>query len=480
MPERFAIKARHRLRQGMLGTLGVGLLTGLGACSMAPDYTAPKTASVPAFKEVAGWSAAMPQDAAPRGAWWKAYGDRVLDDLEARAEAASPTLDAALARYDSARAAAGEAHADLLPTITANGSFARTRVSKGRPLSSGSAATYDDAIVGGGIDYELDLWGRIRNRVKADVAEADATKADLASARLSLQASVADAYFRLRGLDAEARLLDQSVEAFSRAYDLTATRHDGGISSGIDVNRARTVLASARALVADNANERAVTEHELAALTGAIASQFAIAPAGDMPMPKPLVVPVGTPSSLLERRPDIAAAERRVFAANAKIGVARAAYFPTLSLDATGGWRTTHGNLLSAPNTFWGLGPIASVLTLFDGGRRKSEVRMARADYEEVTANYRETVLTAFRQVEDAIASLHHLEAEAAAQKDAAQAASRTSEIAMSRYRDGASAYLDVVTAQTDALSAERSLILVQTRRMQASVALVRALGGSA
>lgn len=474
------VPVRLRARQALLAGTAAALLMALGACSMAPDYSPPETASVPRFKEVAGWSAATPRDTEARGDWWSAFGDPVLDDLESKALAASPTLAASLARYDAARAAAGVSRADLFPTITANGSYARARVSKGRPLSSGSAATYNDAIVGGGLDYELDLWGRIRNRTKAQEAEANASKADLASAQLSLQASVADAYFRLRGLDAEARLLDQSVSAFKRAYDLTATRHDGGVASGIDVNRARTVLASAKALVAQNANERAATEHELAALTGAIASQFTIAPTSETAMPEPLQLPVGTPSDLLQRRPDIAAAERRVFAANAQIGVARAAYYPSLTLNASGGWRTTHGDLLSAPNTFWGLGPLASVLTLFDGGKRKSQVRMARADYDEVTAKYRETVLTAFREVEDAIAAQHHLKAEALAQDDAARSAQRTSEIAMARYRDGASDYLDVVTAQTDALSAKRTLILVQTQRMQASVALIRALGGSA
>lgn len=468
---------RLRLLRGVAGS---ALLVSLAACSMAPDYHAPEIASVPAFKEVPGWTAATPRDGEARDGWWSAYGDPVLDGLERDAASASPTLAAALARYDAARAAAGDARSDLFPTITANGSYARTRVSEGRPLSMGTAATYNDAIVGGGLSYELDLWGRIRNRTRAQFAEADAREGDLASARLSLQASVADAYFRLRGLDAEARLLDESVKAFSRAYDLTSTRHDGGIASGIDVNRAKTVLASAQALVADNANRRAATEHELAALTGAIASQFSLAAQTTDFAANPLALPTGTPSALLERRPDIAAAERRVFAANAQIGVARAAYFPSLTLDGSGGWRATDGNLLTTPNTFWGLGPIASVLTLFDGGRRKSQVRMARADYEEVTANYRETVLGAFREVEDALAAGNHLAAQSVSQAEAADAARRTSEIAMSRYRDGATDYLDVVTAQTDALSAQRALILVETQRMQASVALVRALGGSA
>ena len=474
MPD--TVTGRQRARRLLAAS---ALAAMLGACSMAPDYSPPETASVPAFKEVEGWTMASPGDAAPRADWWRTYGDPVLDGLEAQAQAASPTLAAAMARYDAAQAAVGEARADLFPTVSANASAARTRLSRGRPQSTGRAVTYDDYIVGGGLSYELDLWGRIRNRTRASAAEADASEADLASAQLSLQASVADAYFRLRGLDAEAQLLDQSVEAFSRAYDLTATRHDGGIASGIDVNRARTVLASARALVAQNANRRAATEHELAALTGSIASQFTLEDAPDAAWPRPLAAPVGTPSQLLERRPDIAAAERRVFAANARIGVARAAWFPSLTLGTSGGWRSTRSDLISTPNTFWGLGPIGSVLTLLDGGRRKAQVRMARADYEEVTANYRETVLGAFREVEDAIAALHHLKAEAVAQKDAATSAQRISEIAMSRYRDGASDYLDVVTAQTDALSAKRALILVRTQRMQASVTLVRALGGS-
>ncbi|MCJ2183452.1 efflux transporter outer membrane subunit [Novosphingobium sp. 1949] len=445
---------------------------------MAPDYHTPKTAAPVQFKEVAGWTQATPRDGEARGAWWKAYQDPVLDDLEQRAEKASPTLAAALARYDAARASARESKADLYPTVGVGASTARDRVSKNRPLSSGKAATYDDTIVGGTIDYELDLWGRIRNEAKASVAEAEASKADLASARLSLQASVADAYFRLRGLDAQARLLTQSVDAFSRAYDLTSKRHKGGISSGIDVNRAATVLNNARALVAQVANQRAATEHELAALTGAIASDFSVSVATpDLTLP---ALPVGTPSELLQRRPDIAAAERRVFAANAQIGVAKAAYFPSLTLGASGGWRTTNGSLLTTPNTFWGLGPVSALLTLFDGGKRAAQVRLSRAQYEEVTANYRQSVLTAFQQVEDAIASIHNLSAQASAQKDGAQAAQRTSDIAMSRYRDGASDYLEVVTAQTDALSAERAYISVETQRMQASVALVKALGGTA
>ena len=453
------------------------LLVGLTGCSMAPDYRPPATPVPRDFKELEGWTAATPMDQAPRGQWWEAFGDPVLNDLEARAEQASPTLAAALARYDQAKAAAGIERADLFPQVKAGGDASRQRLSGNRFGGNGVAPVYDDFSVGATLDYELDLWGRIRNSVKAARADAQASEADLASARLSLQAAVADAYARLRGLDAEAELLRQTVDAFGKAYRLTTTRHDGGIASGIDVNRAKTVLDNAQAQISAVANERAATEHEIAALVGAIASDFSI-PVRVQPLRAP-ELPVGAPSQLLQRRPDIAAAERRIFAANARIGVARAAFFPTLTLGLSGGYQASHGELFSKPSSFWGLGPASAVLALFDGGRRRAGVRMSRAEYEEMTADYRETVLDAFRQVEDALAANRHLADQAVSQRGAATAAGRTSELALTRYRDGASDYLEVVTAQTDALEAQRALLAVQTQRMRASVALVKALGGA-
>ena len=453
------------------------LLVGLTGCSMAPDYRPPATPVPRDFKELEGWTAATPMDQAPRGQWWEAFGDPVLNDLEARAEQASPTLAAALARYDQAKAAAGIERADLFPQVNAGGDASRQRLSGNRFGGNGTAPVYDDFSVGATLDYELDLWGRIRNSVKAARADTQASEADLASARLSLQAAVADAYARLRGLDAEAELLRQTVDAFGKAYRLTTTRHDGGIASGIDVNRAKTVLDNAQAQISAVANERAATEHEIAALVGAIASDFSI-PVRVQPLRAP-ELPVGAPSQLLQRRPDIAAAERRIFAANARIGVARAAFFPTLTLGLSGGYQASHGELFSKPSSFWGLGPASAVLALFDGGRRRAGVRMSRAEYEEMTAGYRETVLGAFRQVEDALAANRHLADQAVSQRGAATAAGRTSELALTRYRDGASDYLEVVTAQTDALEAQRALLAVQTQRMRASVALVKALGGA-
>ncbi|MES2174392.1 MAG: efflux transporter outer membrane subunit [Pseudomonadota bacterium] len=457
---------------------GVGLgLALLGGCSMAPDYQPPQIAAPQAYKEMAGWTEATPMDTAPRGPWWEAFGDPVLNDLEARAEAASPTLAAALARYDQARAVARVEGSDLIPTVGVGGDAARQRVSGNRFQGNGDAQTYNDFSVGAAIDYELDLWGRIRNSVTAARADAQASEADLAAARLSLQAAVADAYARLRGLDAQADLLHRSVDAFERAYQLTDTRHEGGIASGIDVNRARTTLSNAKARISAVANDRAATEHELAALTGAVASDFSI-PARVQTLDAP-AIPMGAPSTLLQRRPDVAAAERRMFANNARIGVARAAFFPSITLGLSGGWQATHGQLLTTPNSVWGLGPLAAALTLFDGGKRRAQVRLSRADYEEQAALYRDTVLGAFRQVEDGVAALRYLSVQLIDQRDAAQAAQRTSDLAFTRYRDGASDYLEVVTAQTDALDAQSALLSAEIERMRASIALVKALGGS-
>ena len=456
----------------------------VSGCALAPAYHAPETPAPPQFKEaggtsglaVSGWTSAQPRDGDARGPWWTAFHDPVLDDLEARAEAASPTLAAALARYDAALAATRSARADLYPQAGISAADSENKPSANRPLSIGTAPTYNDLKLGGSIGYEVDLWGRIRSRVASARADAEASRADLASAHLSLQSAVADAYARLRGSDAESALLHQTVEAYAKAYDLTRRRHDGGIASGVDVNRAQTVLGNARAQISAVAQTRAATEHELAALTGELASSFAVAPRAG-PLTVPLVGP-GVPSALLERRPDVAAAERRIAAANARIGVTRAAFFPTITLGAGGGFETTGAALLTAPSTFWALGPALAALTVFDGGRRAAQVRISRDEYHGLAATYRNTVLTAFRQAEDALAAQRLLATQATDQQSAADAAARTSSLAFIRYRDGASNYLEVVTAQTDALTAQRALIQVQTQRARAAVALVKALGG--
>ena len=451
---------------------------GLAGCSMTPAYRPAAVAVPKGFAETPGWTDATPLDGATRGAWWHAFHDPVLDDLETRAQEARPTLAVALARYDQARASQTVSAAALLPEVDAGGSAARARLAQDRPLSPGAAAVYNDFRVGGQLSYEVDLWGRVRASIAAARAETAASAGDLASARLSLQADVADAYVRLRGLDAQADLLDRTISAYTKALELTTRRHDGGIASAIDVNRSRTVLANARAQVSATAAMRDATEHELAALVGAVASSFHVAPDARLLAPPP--VPVGTPSQLLQRRPDIAAAERRMAEANARIGVARAGLFPSITLGLTGGYETTGDNLISAPNAYWGLGPLSINLPVFDAGKRRATVRLSRAQYEEMAADYRASVLAAFRQTEDALAAARLYAREDADQLQAAQAAERTSDLAYIRYREGAATYLEVVTAQTDALTARRLQLAVATQRVQTAIALVRALGGEA
>ncbi|UAK24757.1 efflux transporter outer membrane subunit [Sphingomonas nostoxanthinifaciens] len=450
----------------------------LSACSLAPAYHVPATVVPASYKEAGPWVAASPMDAGPRGAWWTMFADPELSTLEERIERDSPTLAAALARYDQARALARQARADLFPQAGLGAQAERARSPATRPLSNGTASTYDFYSVGGSASYEVDLWGRIRNNIASQRANAQASAEDLANTRLALQSDLADAYFRLRGLDAQAELLRQTVSAYQRAFNLTDTRHSGGIGTGLDVNRARTILAEAQAQVNAVANARAAVEHSIAALVGVTPAAFSIQPIATMGQKDPPGVPLATPSVLLQRRPDIAAAERRVFGANARIGVARAAFFPSLTLGAGGGWETTGAALLSNPATYWALGPAQAALAILDGGRRAAQVRQARAAFDEAAANYRSTVLGAFQEVEDQLAAGRELGAQEQSQDEAATAAGRTQDLALTRYREGASDYLEVVTAQTEALTAQRSAIAVRTQRLQAAVALVRALGG--
>ena len=452
----------------------------LSGCSLAPDYHRPVVSTPAAYKEAPeGWSVAAPAADAPRAAWWEAFGDPVLSGLEARIEAGSPSLAAAVARYDEAVGSLHEARADLFPEIGVGGSAQRDRVSGNRPLSTtGQPATYNDYRVGASLAYEVDLFGRVRNSIHAGRAEAQASAADVAGVRLGLQASLASAYFQMRGLDAREGLLRQTVEAYQRAYDLTQTRHEGGVASGLDTSRARTQLATARAELSAVHADRAAFEHAIAVLVGEPASSFALR--ADPRLSTPPAFPGGTPSTLLQRRPDIDAAERRVAAANARIGVARAAIFPSLSLGAGGGYETTGAGLLHTASSFWALGPAAAALTVFDGGARAARVRISRAEFDEAAATYKQTVLNAFREVEDDLARARDLQREEGDQREAATAAEQTRDLALTRYRDGASDYLEVVTAQTAALDAERALLDLHTRQLTTAVDGVRAMGGVA
>jgi multidrug efflux system outer membrane protein len=451
-------------------------LTALAGCSLAPPYSIPPSPAAGAYKELGQWQLAA-TEMAP-GAWWDAFGDPTLAALEARIEAGNPDLAAAVARYDQARGLLRETRADLYPSVSVGTDAQRARVSAGRPLSSGNSATYNNYSVGASLAYEIDLFGRVRNSVRADAASAEASAQDVAGTRLALQSTLADTYFQMRGLDARTVLLRETVAAFQRAYDLTDTRHRGGIASGIDVSRSAALLSSARAELSAVAGERAAFEHAIAALVGESASSFSI-PVSDT-MRKPPFFPVGVPSTLLQRRPDVVAAERRIAAANARIGVARAALYPSLTLGGSGGFEAGGGNILSASNSFWALGPLSAALAIFDGGARRARVRITRAQYDEAAASYRSTVLAAFREVEDDLARASALAAQERDQLAAMRAAERTRDLALTRYRDGASDYLEVVTAQTAALDAQRALLEVQAARLRIAVDTVRAIGGVA
>ena len=449
----------------------------LTGCSLAPAYAPPTTAIPTAFKETGPWTPSEPADHAPRGTWWQVYGDTDLDRLEGQVEGANQTLAAAVASYDQARGYARQARSDLFPTLGSGAMVERQRRSENQPLRSpGGVNQYDTKTLSASIDYEVDLWGRVRNQAAAGRANAEAAAADLQSVRLSLQAELADDYVNLRALDRQTALYNDTIAAYTRALELTEARHDGGAASLIDVERARTQLQSAKADMADQLASRALYEHAIASLVGKPASDFSI-PVAPVAIAVPKT-PVSAPSTLLQRRPDIAAAERRAAAANAGIGVARAAFFPTLSLDATGGFQNDGGfNLLTAPNNIWAIGP-ALAFTVFDGGRRKAGVDIARAKFDEAAANYRDTVLRAFQQVEDQLALSNQLAVAASEQAVAVEAAKRTENLALVRYRQGAVAYLEVVTAQAAALDAERSAISLDNRRLQASINLIRAVGG--
>jgi NodT family efflux transporter outer membrane factor (OMF) lipoprotein len=464
-----------RVRAAAAALLCAGALAG---CNFAPPYTPPPVTPPAQFKEAGLWAPAEPGDAGVPTDWWRAFDDPTLDRLEPQVPAANPTLAAALAAYDQARAFAAQARSAELPTVGADAHFTANRQSQERLWRGSNQRNEDpDNLISASFGYEVDLWGRVRNLVAAGRAEAQAAGAELANAQLQLQVELADDYLQMRGLDAQDRLLRNTVAAYQRALDLTQARHAGGVASGLDVSRAADQLASAKAEIDDVAARRALFEHAVASLVGQPASSFAVAPTTAVAAVIPQT-PAGVPSALLQRRPDIAAAERRAFAANRQIGVARAAYYPTINLTGTGGWENTGGNdLLTTPDSFWTIGPQLAA-TIFDGGRRRAVVAASRAAFSLASANYRATVLTAFQQVEDQLALARHFGAEAGNEADAVREAQTTTRLSLIRYREGATNYLDVVTAQTAELQAEQTALQLQTRRQQAGVDLVRALGG--
>jgi NodT family efflux transporter outer membrane factor (OMF) lipoprotein len=449
----------------------------LSACNLAPDYEVPETAQPAAFKETGPWIQSTEQSALPRERWWTLYNDPLLSGLEERIETANPTLAQAVARYDAARGYLEQAQSSTLPTLAVGGHANTDRQSANRPLRSANQPTYygDDAVAAA-VSWDLDLWGRIRNQVAAGKAQAQASFADLAGVRLSLQAQLADNYLQLRGLDAQAQLLKNSIAIYGKALDLTNYRHDKGIASGLDVGRAQAQFSDAQAQLSDVQARRALLEHAIASLVGEPAPSFAIAArVVDFRVPN---VPASIPSTLLQRRPDIAAAERQVAATNAGIGVARAAFYPDISLSALAGFQNTgNDSLFTAPNAFWALGPSLA-LTVFDNGRHEGQLAVAKAANASAAAAYRATVLKAFQQVEDNLALLNRLAEAADARTVSVKAATHSQDLALALYRNGALGFLDVVVAQTTALQAQQAALSIETRRLQASVELIHALGG--
>jgi NodT family efflux transporter outer membrane factor (OMF) lipoprotein len=456
----------------------------LAACSVGPDYKRPDVETPDAFRENGDWKVASPADLAPRGKWWEIYGDADLNLLEEASIGKNQTVAQAEASYRAALALVASARSAYFPTVSADAAVTRSGSGAGRVnngFASNASNTSTNRQVSLSASWEIDLWGRVRRQVEAQRAAADASAADLASIALSTQAAIATDYFQLRQIDTQKRLLDDTIAAFQRTLVVTRNRYAGGVSGRVDVAQAETQLKTTQVQAIDLATARAQLEHAIALLLGRPASSFSIPVTRWQAFEQklaPAIPLAGMPSQLLERRPDIAAAERRVASANAQIGVAKAAYFPTLGLSAQGGYSSlSAGDLFSLPNRFWSIGPSIAQ-TLIDGGLRRAQTDQAVATYDSEVATYRETVLAGFADVEDQLAALRTLEEESAAQDDALASARESLTLTFNQYKAGTVSYTDVVTVQATALSNERNAVAIFGQRMQASVALVKALGG--
>jgi len=461
-------------------TSAVGVTVLLAGCMVGPKYTAPVALAPPAYKETAGWETAKPADAIPRGSWWTVFSDRGLNALEPQVEAANQTLKAADANLRAARAVIRIRNADRYPTIGVGPTIEGERYSANRPYFNAASANNGDAdlVLPLQVNYEVDLWGQVRRNIAAAKEESQATAADRQNVLLSLQAELAFDYFEMRAADAQQKLLNDTVVQYQEAVRVTTNRYQGGIAVKSDVTQAETQLDQAKVAASDVAVARAQFEHAIAILTGQPPSALTLAP---MPLPvelTPPAVPPGLPSELLERRPDIAAAERRAAEANEQIGIARAAFFPTLSLSGAAGYESTSiASLLSPASFIYALGPTVGE-TFFDAGRRRGVSERAIAGFDETAANYRQTVLTSYQQVEDNLVALRVLSDEATQQRQATAAAQESERIFNNRYVGGVDTYLQVITAQTTALNNERNDIDILRRRMDATVLLIKVLGG--
>jgi NodT family efflux transporter outer membrane factor (OMF) lipoprotein len=452
--------------------------TSLAACSVGPDYKRPSAVVPTDYKEAAGlaagWQVAQPSDAVDRGAWWAVYNDPILDSLEQQVAVSNQTLKASEAAYRQAVAVVGEGRSGYLPTLAIGGS---ANLAKSAGLSSNpQSKAHGEYSAQASLDWDLDIWGRIRRTVESDVASAQASAADLATARLSVQATLAADYFGLRAADENARLFEQTIADFARSLQIVRNQYAAGVAAKSDVAAAETQLQQAQAQAIDIGVQRTAFEHAIALLIGKAPADLTIAP-GPLADAVP-VVPAGLPSALLQRRPDIAEAERTMAAANAQIGVAEAAFYPDITLSALVSYGSTAvGTLFLASDQAWSLGGAVSE-TVFDGGLRKAQIAAARATYDASVANYRQTVLTAFQQVEDQLSALRILAQEQAVQESAVETSQEAARLALNEYEAGITAFTAVVTAQTAELSARRALVAVRQQRLTASVSLIEALGG--
>jgi len=459
--------------------LAIGLCAAIGACSFAPPYQRPSVPTPTAYSGAEDWKLAQPAADLARGPWWRVYQDPELDELESRIDGANQSLKAGLARLQEARAQNRIVRSAYFPSISGTASAEHYRNSLYAPTHSAATPTVtNDLPLNVDLSYEADLWGRIRNSAAAARLTEQADTDDFVVLSLAIHAELATDYFVLRGTDTEQAILDQTVTDYARALVLTQNLHDGGLAALADVDQAKAQLETARTRCTETRLLRAQTAHAIAVLLGEPASNFHLA-ARSLPVDVvPPAVDPGIPSTLLERRPDIAAAERLVAAANAQIGVAKAAYFPVFDLLAAVGFESTQASTwLTAPARMWSLGPAAAV-TLFDGGRRRAQLAGANAEYDEQVAEYRSVVLTAYQEVEDSLSALHELELENASETAASQSAASALKQARYQYQMGLVTYLQVIVTENAALSAQLAAADIQIRRMNASILLVKALGG--
>jgi NodT family efflux transporter outer membrane factor (OMF) lipoprotein len=466
----------HWPRFPLVLVLAVVLL--FAGCAVGPKYKKPVAPAPPAYKEMGDWKTAQPNDQKLGGNWWEIFQDAQLNGLEQQINVSNQNLKAAVAQYQESRAALRYVRADYYPTLTAAPSASRQRYSGHRPPQTSifDGLTFNDFVLPIDLSYQVNVWGRVSKNVEYYREQAQASAADLAVINLSLHATLAVDYFAARSLDAEEKLLKDTVAQYQQAFQLNEDRYQGGLASEVEVEQARTILETTRAQMVDVGVARSQYEHALAVLIGKAPAEFTLPP---LPLTTPPpAIPVGIPSELLERRPDIAAAERLVASANAQIGLARTAYYPSLNILASGGFESgSITTLLQGPSALWSVG-VSSLFTVFDVGRRRALNDEAKASYDSTVASYRQTVLTAFQQVEDNLAGLRILEQEAGVQAVAVEAAQRSLDLSNTRYEGGVTSYLEVITAQNAALADEVTAVNILGRRMASAVLLIQALGG--